>query len=96
MNERPRLRVRTSSSTYLVDLEEGWVARRPGHGAALLRRDAEPLRLLGLARPIYLGEPMCMVVTGLVDHSTITFRRTTPVVEIAPVPRRRHRNTATP
>ena len=96
MDTRPRLRVRTASSTYLVDLDEGWVARWPGHEAAKMRRDAECLRLLGLARPIYLGEPMRMVVKGLASPGTATFRRSTPVVEIAPVPRRCHRNTATP
>ena len=96
MDERPRLRVRTASSTYLVDLDEGWVARQPGHGAALLRRDAQRLCLLGLARPICLGEPMYLVLAGLAGPGTITFRRSTPVVEVAPVPRPRHRNAGMP
>ena len=96
MNERPRLQVRTVSSTYLVDLDEGWAARQPGPEAAGLRRDAERLRLLGLARPICLGEPMCLVLSDLAGPGTVTFRRSTPVVEIAPVPRRRRRSTGTP
>ena len=45
MHERPRRPVRTASSTYLVDLDEGRAALR-----GPLRRDAERLRLFGLAR----------------------------------------------
>ena len=96
MDERPRLRVRTASSTYVVDLDEGWVDRQPGHEATVLRHDAERLRLLGLARPICLGEPMFLVLAGLAGPGTVTLRRSTPVVEIAPVPRRRRRSTGTP
>lgn len=79
-----KLRVRTAGSTYLLDLVDGWATRMPGEEAAHLRRDGERLRLLGLAGPIELGEPMVLVLAGL-GPAGITFRRTTPVLELAAV-----------
>ena len=83
----PRLRVRTASSTYLVDLEEGWISRQPGEDSAVLSYDAERITLVGMGRPIALGHPMVLVLSGLATSGALTVRLTTPVVEIAPVER---------
>ena len=74
--------VRTASSVYLVDIEGGWVMRRPGGYASDLRQDAAPVKLVELSAPIHLGKPMRMVLTGLAEPGVLTVRCTTPVIGI--------------
>ena len=40
--------------------------------------------------------PQALVLADLAGAGSVTFRRSTPVVEVAPVPRRRRRSTGTP
>lgn len=74
-----------SGASYVLDLEKrtctrvlGRLVGRPAD-RALLRRDGEPVRLVGVAR-CDIGAPMRLLVQDRPDR--LTYRTTTPVVRI--------------
>ena len=77
-----RYTVTTEAAEYLLDLDRRVVRRLPvGPDAADLRRDAEEVTLLAIAR-CEVGQSMKILVDLDVSGVLVTTRRTTPIVTI--------------
>jgi hypothetical protein len=85
--------VTTQSATYVLDTGDGWVVRGRAdapvtvdHDVAALRRDGEPMRLVGVEH-LEVGRPMRLILTGLHPVAgVLTVRETTPVLAIEEAP----------